>query len=328
MAYSEQIYKMATAKLTERRNNALNVADYRKKEVYASIPRLAEIDIELSSIGISSAKAVLKGEDATTLLTSLKEKSLALQKEYNLLLTSHGYSEDYLKPQFACEKCSDTGYIELENKTIVCDCFKKMMSVCACDELNKISPLSLSTFDTFNLSYYSDTPDEKGNVPYVRMSKIYDFCLNYAKTFKENSKGILMKGETGLGKTHLSLAIANELIQNGFSVVYVSAPDILSKLEKEHFSYGYSKEEEVMQSLIACDLLIIDDLGTEFATPFTSAAIYNLFNTRVNMGKPLIINTNLTSADLEKTYSQRFLSRVMSSCSVLNFIGKDIRARK
>ena len=327
MAYNKHIYDLAKSKLNDRRNSALNVADYRKAELYKQFPRLSLIEKELCSIGIATAKAVISGKDAGKELSSLKEKSLELQKEYDVILTSNGYKENYLEPQFVCKKCSDTGFIELENKTVTCECFKNLLSACACEELNRISPLSLSTFDSFNLGYYSDKPDDKGNVPYIRMSKIYDYCLSYAKNFSENSKGILMKGNTGLGKTHLSLAIANELIQKGFSVVYVSAPDILTKLEKEHFSYGYSNEQDVLQSLIECDLLILDDLGTEFSTPYTSAAVYNLFNTRVNMNKPMIINTNLNPKELEQTYSQRFNSRVMSSCAVLDFIGSDIRSK-
>lgn len=325
MAYSKHIIDLATHKLSDRRHSALSMADYRKNEVYVQIPRLAQIDSELTSVAVECAKAVLGGDSAADTLNALKEKSLALQQEYKNLLTSNGFDENYLEPQFACVTCCDTGYVELENKTVVCDCFKKLLSATACEELNRISPLELCTFDSFDLNYYSETPDKNGNIPYSRMTKIYNFCLNYAKTFTPYSKGILMKGSTGLGKTHLSLAIANEVLENGYSVVYVSAPDILSKLEKEHFSYNQSAEQEVLSSLVDCDLLILDDLGTEFATQYTNAAIYNLFNTRVNMGKPIIINTNLTGAELEKQYSQRFVSRAMVACSVLDFIGTDIR---
>ncbi|MBQ4128508.1 MAG: ATP-binding protein [Ruminococcus sp.] len=326
MAYSKYVFKIATEKLNDRRTSALNMADFRKNEVYSAIPRLKEIDSELASVGASTGKAVLSGGDTKALLTSLKEKSAELQQEYEQLLISNGYSADYLEPQYACEKCNDTGYIEADNKTLVCDCYKKLMSESACEELNKISPLSLSTFDSFNLDYYSDSPDEKGNIPYKRMTKIYSHCLNYAKTFSVNSKGLLLIGGTGLGKTHLSLAIANEVINCGYSVVYVSAPDILSRLEKEHFSYDYDKEQILLQSLLDCDLLILDDLGTEFSTQFTNSAIYNLFNTRVNMGKPIIINTNLDVNELANLYTKRFTSRLLNSCEQLDFIGKDIRA--
>ncbi len=327
MAYSKKVYNIATEKLNNRRNSALNMAEYRKNEVYAQFPRLSEIEKELSSISIETAKAVLSGKDVVTQLSSLKEKNLALQNEFSSILTSNGYAENYLDPQFVCEKCSDTGYIECDNKTLTCECYKKLLSSTACEELNKISPLSLSTFDSFNLNYYADAPDKNGNNAYKRMTKIFNHCLDYAKNFNLNSKGLLLMGSTGLGKTHLSLAIANEVINNGYSVVYVSAPDILSKLEHVHFSYDHTAEQELMQSLIDCDLLILDDLGTEFVTQFSSTAIYNLFNTRINMGKPIIINTNLLEEELADIYTKRFTSRLTSSCEQLSFIGKDIRAR-
>jgi len=327
MAYSKKIYTIANQKLLARLDSANAAADYRRNMLFSKYPRLSEIERELSTIGISTSKAVLKGDDAVASLNALKEKSLSLQQEFDNILTSNGYNKDYLKPQYACDKCNDTGYVETNNKTIVCECFKKLLSDTACEELNKISPLSLSTFDSFNLNYYSHSADENGNIPYNRMLKIYDYCLNYAKTFRPNSKGILMKGMTGLGKTHLSLAIANEVISRGYSVVYVSAPDILSKLEHEHFSYDYNEEQTLMQSLVECDLLIIDDLGTEFKTQFTSTVMYNLFNTRINAQKPVIINTNLTGAELERDYSQRFTSRIMATCDQLDFIGTDIRSK-
>ncbi len=326
MAYSKKIFDIATEKLNLRRNSALNMVEYRKKELYFSFPRLYEIEITLGEIGAQTAKAVLNGKDALEQMKSLKEKSTALQKEYKAILTENGYTEDYLEPHFSCEKCNDTGYVELENKTITCDCYKKLLSNTACEELNKISPLSLSTFDSFNLNYYNDKPDENGKVPYNRMIKILKHCADYAGNFSLTSKGLLMMGSTGLGKTHLSLAIANEVIKKGYSVVYVSAPDILSKLEREHFAYGYSNEEQIVNSLLDCDLLILDDLGTEFVTQFTSTTIYNIFNSRINSGKPIIINTNLTVDELGKIYTKRFTSRLVSSCEQLEFIGRDIRA--
>lgn len=135
----------------------------------------------------------------------------------------------------------------------------------------------------------------------------------------------MMRGATGLGKTHLSLAIANEVIQNGFGVIYVSAPMLLSTLEKSHFKYDYDTEEETINSLVTCDLLIIDDLGTEFQSSYSTSTIYNIFNSRLLNRKPTIMNTNLTLKDLEKSYSPRFVSRVMGNCAKIDFLGRDIR---
>lgn len=209
----------------------------------------------------------------------------------------------------------------------MCDCLKKMIISCECEELNEISPLKLSTFDTFKLSYYSDQPDAQGRIPLDRMSKIFNYCRKYADHFSSGSKSLLMCGATGLGKTHLSLAIANEVIKNGFSVVYVSAPDILSQLSKEQFSHQINNDIDTFKMLLDCDLLILDDLGTEFVSPYSVAAVYNVFNSRLLKSKPTIINTNYNLSELETTYSQRFMSRIMGSCDRLDFIGSDIRTK-
>ena len=326
MPYSAELLNLAKDRLTERRNSAISTADFKREQVYASVPRLAEIDRELSIIGSSAAVASLKGKSEVD-MEQLAERSLALQEEYNEILDSIGLSADYLEPVFSCPKCSDTGYVERENKTVICDCLTKTMSDIACERLNSASPLSLCTFESFSLDKYSDKPDPSGSTPLSRMSKIYNYCRRYADTFSLSSKGILMRGATGLGKTHLSLAIANELLRKGFSVVYASAPDILSRLEREHFAYKYNDEQDTYNSLIGCDLLILDDLGTEFMSQFSIAAVYNIFNARILSGKPTIMNTNLTVSELLKAYSQRFISRVIGSCDRLDFIGEDIRAR-
>jgi DNA replication protein DnaC len=327
MPYSIDTLQKAKELLSERRMNAIRRADYQREQLYKACPRLAEIDRALSEIGSAAARAVLRGGDVADSLTKMSEQSLALQDEYARLLRDLGISADEIVPDYHCKKCSDTGYIEENNRTRVCDCLMKLMSDVECESLNMASPLELSTFESFRLDYYSDRPDANGAVPLNRMSKILNYCRSYADTFSKDSRSILMRGATGLGKTHLSLAIANEVIRRGFSVVYVSAPDILTKLEREHFSYRYNEEDAIQRSLTSCDLLIIDDLGTEFASQYSVAAIYNIFNSRILAGKPIILSTNLTMNELLTTYSQRFVSRVMGSCDKLDFIGEDIRPR-
>lgn len=327
MPYSNDVLIKAKAKLEERRMSAEDAADYKREQLYKQEPRLREIDRELSRIGIDAAKTVLKNSDSSVSMQELANRSLTLQTEYNAILDRLGFQPDSLEPVYHCVKCADTGYIEQENRTVVCDCLKKLMADIACEQLNDASPLSLSTFDSFKLDYYSDAPDRSGTVPLNRMSKIYNYCREYADTFSTASRSILMRGATGLGKTHLSLAIANEVLRKGMSVVYVSAPDILSKLEREHFTYQYQNEENTIDALTKCDLLIIDDLGTEFVTPFTVSTMYNIFNSRILSGKPIIMNTNLTLNEILETYSQRFVSRMMGACDRLDFVGEDIRPR-
>ena len=327
MSYSSETFRKATERLAERKASAERSAAYRRNQLYAANPRLSEIDRELSEIGAAAAICVIQQNDHAHHIEELSRCSIALQEEYSAILSDLGLSEDALEPHYQCAKCSDSGYFEEENRTVVCDCMRKAMSDIECEGLNDASPLELCTFGSFRLDLYSDRPDTSGVTPLNRMSKILNYCRNYADTFSLSSRSILMRGATGLGKTHLSLAIANEVIRKGMSVVYVSAPDILSRLEREHFTYQYAKEDDTFSTLLKCDLLILDDLGTEFVSQFSVAAVYNLFNSRILAGKPIIMSTNLTMNELLTTYSQRFVSRVMGSCDKLDFIGEDIRPR-
>lgn len=327
MSYSNEIYNAALDVLTERRQKALRNAAYTTEQLFNQFPRLKEIDSELMSIGAAAGKFMLKKTDPEY-LSRLSEKSLALQNEQKEILQSAGIDPSVMEPRFTCDKCNDNGFIELENRTVICDCLNKLMADLTAEQLNADLPLCECTFDNFSLSYYSDKPDENGRVPLNRMSKILNYCRDYADNFSLNSKNILMRGATGLGKTHLSLAIANEVIKKGMSVIYVTAPDILSRLEREHFSYQYHNEQDSFSSLLKCDLLIIDDLGTEFITQFSVSCMYNLLNSRLLASKPMIISTNLQLSELVTTYSQRFVSRLIGAADRLDFLGDDIRMMK
>lgn len=330
MGYSREIQNAAMQKIESRRKYAQQEAEIRKSKIFEEIPEAKNYEKNISTCGVSAARAVLNGGDVTAELEKLRNKSLKLQEEYKTVLLKGGYTPKDLEPKYSCEKCDDTGFVETDNKTIMCDCLKQAMVECACRELNRNSPLSLCTFEDFSLEYYSKTVEE--NYPrssYEQMLNILNFCKRYAKDFTKNAESLFMKGKTGLGKTHLSLAIANEVIKKGYGVIYVSAPAMVSKLEKEHFTYGNSREKTATEdSLIDCDLLIIDDLGTEFTTQFSTSAIYNIFNSRLLADKPVIINTNLTLQELEKLYSQRFVSRITGQAVRLDFFGKDIRIMK
>lgn len=328
MSYSDAVYSKAYNILDSRRSRANLEAEARKTKIYAEIPRVDEIEKELSSCSIKAAKAVFAGSDARSQLEALAKKSAELREELRTLLTEAGYSEDELEVKFTCSICEDRGTVEKDNKTLTCQCFKELLRECACAEINSLSPLNLSTFDSFSLAYYPDSDTAEGVNSRRRMTQILNYCKSYANDFSGLSRSILMRGATGLGKTHLSLSIANDLLNKGFSVAYVSAPDILFQLERAHFSYEYSKEQDLITTLTECDLLIIDDLGTEFATNYTNSQIYNIFNNRILRSKPVIINTNLTIKELENAYTQRFVSRIMGSCDKLDFVGRDIRPQK
>lgn len=327
MGYSSNVYKSASDLLFQRRLKAEKSADRRREEIYAKLPRVKQLERQLASCEIQLARAVLSGENVTQKVTALRDENLSIQRELKSVLASNGYPEDVFEPRYTCKKCGDTGYFEEKGKTLVCSCLKNALIACACEELNRFAPLSLSTFDSFNLNYYDKAPDEATGIsPYNHMSSVFRFCKSYADNFSKTSGSILMKGATGLGKTHLSLAIANEAIKKGYGVIYVSAPALVMRLEKNYFAN--QDDDSTLDMLLECDLLIIDDLGTEFHGQFSTSQFYNIFNSRMLSGKPVIINTNHTLRELENIYTDRFVSRICGCAQKLDFLGRDIRIRK
>ncbi|MBQ5399532.1 MAG: ATP-binding protein [Ruminococcus sp.] len=329
MGYSKKVRREAIALIQERKLNAERDADYRRQRIFSQLPEARSLERQIASCGIRAGRAVLRGGNVKEELLKLKEESLRLQSEYEKLLSENGFSVSDTEPKYYCSKCSDTGYLELENRTELCSCLKNAMVEIACRELNKKSPLSLCTFEDFKLDYYSkEKTDGYPRSPYEQLSMIYKKCKAYADSFSADSKSLLMMGRTGLGKTHLSLAIANEVIKKGCGVIYASAPTIVSQIEKEHFGKIKTDEESVEDTLLNCDLLIIDDLGTEFNNKFTTPAIYNIFNSRITAGKPVIVSTNLKISELNEIYSDRFVSRIIGEAERLDFFGSDIRVIK
>ncbi len=320
MAYNRYIYDKAENVLSFRRQKAFQDAEERRQKIYSKLPRVREIERQLASTGFSAAKAVADGSsDIKTELSKLKETNQRLQTELSILLVKNGYTTADLEEQYICPLCTDHGFVDGR----MCGCMKNLLREITFNELNSLSPLALARFDTFDLSYYPNTPDENGKVPRVRMEKIFNFCKNYAEEFDGHGKSVYMEGGTGLGKTHLSLAIANRVIERGFGVIYCSAPDILEKMRFENFSKNFSRE--TLGHLEECDLLILDDLGTEFPNPFSSSCVYNLVNKRILLQKPTIMNTNLSHEQIKKFYTERFLSRMIGEQIYLTFIGKDVR---
>ncbi len=328
MGYSSNVYKKAADRLLERRQKAEKSAEERRSSVYKKLPRTKELEREIASVGPRLARAVIAGGDVQENLKKLRDENLALQTELNEILVSNGYTKDVFEPQYHCKKCNDTGYIEENNRTVVCSCLKQALVACACEELNRYAPLSLSTFDSFNISLYSRTHDSSvGTSPYSQMTHIYNYCKSYAENFKPQYESLFMRGSTGLGKTHLSLAIANEVIKKGYGVIYVSAPS-LAKYIESLFRPRDNSDFDLLNMINDCDLLIIDDLGTELTSRFYLSHIYDIFNTRFMLQKPIIINTNLQMSELEKIYSYRIVSRISGGSTKLDFIGQDIRIFK
>lgn len=320
MGYDKRVYAAANEELARRRYRASSEAQAHLAEVYQKIPEISEIDRELSMTGFSVARAVIQQNDSYQKIEQLRKRNLYLQQRRAGLLQQAGYSADYTEEHYHCSLCKDTGAVGTKR----CECYHTLLRDKACEILNRTSPLQLCSFDTFHTEYYPDLTDKNGISPRKTMTAIYQYCVSYAQNFYPYAKSILMMGATGLGKTHLSLAIAQAVIDKGYGVVYGSAQNLLSKLEKERFSRS-SPDTDSLEILLDCDLLILDDLGAEFPTQFVSSCIYNIINSRMNAGKPMIISTNLTPGELRERYTDRIVSRIVGTYEILTFCGSDVR---
>ena len=319
MSYSAEYLEKARQVLEERRNDAEEKAKQRRLEVLKKCPEIGNLESEIASAGLGIIKSLgMKSEDAKKYINTLAEKNIAAQKKRTDLLRLNGFSEDYLEIPYTCMKCSDTGFY----KGKFCSCHLKILEQLTSEELSKTSRLKLSTFDSFSLDYYRSETDR------LNMKDILEYCRDYASDFSLESPSLYFYGDTGLGKTHLSLSIANEVIKSGFNVVYNSAQNLLSKIEREKFGRSGEPDGTTEEKLLNCDLLILDDLGAEFSTQFTVSAIYNIINTRINSGMPTIISTNLEYDEIEKKYTQRIASRIIGNFVTIEFCGEDIRQLK
>ena len=321
MGYPNDLYAQASKNIYERKIKAEDSAKERLEKLAAVYPRLNEIKWELQSTGAQIVKAVMFNKNnVEEVITKLKEKNTALQIERKEILVKNNFPENYLDVNYSCSECNDEGYINGK----MCKCFENELKKLMFSKLNQGSNLSLCSFETFNLKYYSDK-EENGISPRKKMQNVFDFCLKYARTFNENSENLLLFGKTGLGKTHLSLSIANEVINKGYGVIYDSMPNLMDKIEREKFS---NEDAETLKAVLDCDLLILDDLGAEFSTQFVVSSVYNIINSRINLGKATIISTNLDFKELETKYSERLVSRLLGEYTSLRFLGSDIRILK
>lgn len=322
MPYDNEVFTAATARVEQRRSQALAENERIKRQLYSKIPRLAEIERELAETGVSAARGMLaSGGDSKGRIEKLRSQNLALQAERVELLVENGYPQGILEINYFCGKCRDTGYVG----DSICDCLRALLREEACKVANAGSPLPLFTFDTFDLNYYPDTTDGKNdfNVRW-HMEKVFTHCKNYAAGFKHADTSLLLLGKTGLGKTHLALSIANAVIEQGYGVIYDTAQNIFMKMEDENFGRS---EKKYTFSVLECDLLILDELP-DYASPFSVNTLYNIINTRMLRNLPMIVSTNLTESELVSRYGERIFSRLIGQFTLLKFFGSDVRQLK
>ena len=326
MSYDRQTYEKAESVINSRRLSSQSENDRRQKEIEIKIPEIREINSQLSRTIVDISKLIIsKKANIKESLADIKEKNLQAQKLVEGLLTANGYPADYLKPKYYCEKCRDRGYTEYGR----CDCLLNLLKKYSIEKLNEQANLPDCDFNHFSLEYYRGKKDADGGDCFEIMKRIYESCRNYAESFTVKSPSLLMYGKTGVGKTHLSLSIAKAVAERGFNAAYGSIVNLLTIIEREHF--GKVSEEENMDTvnlLINADLLVLDYLGAEFSSQFYESVTYNIINSRINLGLPTIISTNLTAAELQKKYNERIISRIFGEFSTLCLVGEDIRQIK
>ena len=323
MAYSAEVLKRARARLAEAKADRESENRQHLEEAYARIPRLREIDRQLRLTMAMAAQAVFaSGGDVQAAMNAAREKNKSLQLERQVLIAAN-FEEGFLEDAPICDRCGGSGYVG----STMCECLTEL---CRQEQKKELTFLSAGQerFEQFRLDYYPDRFDPKLNVN-IRaiMEKTYHTCRKYAYSFSEKSPNLLFSGDTGLGKTFLSACIARTVADNGHSVVYESAGHLFTKLERAKFEGSEEARQEAVK-YTACDLLIVDDLGTEMSSQFVTAALYTLINDRLLAHKPTIISTNLTVEDLTHRYSAQTVSRLRGSYIRVPFLGDDIRIKK
>ena len=321
MRTKNELYQEALRTVAARRQMARARAEDARAEAEAAIPALRHAEDEVRVRGIRCALAGASGSDRTAANAALSEA----KQKLTALLAASGRPADALEPRFTCHLCQDTGVVE--GRT--CSCVHKVMQQLRRAEIEGLSSLSISSFDTMKLDYYPNVVDSGSGI-HIRtyMGQLLAGLKEYAEDFSPaENESLMLIGNAGLGKTHAALAIAGIVLSKDYDVIYVSCPDFFNKIEATRYDAN-SDAETLLQTATNADLLILDDLGTEFVTPYFITTFYSLLNNRLGAKLPTIITTNITDGSLlEKRYTEKISSR-LSSFVPFNFVGHDIRALK
>ena len=323
MAYSTEVVQRARARLAQAKEDRESENRQHLAEAYAKVPRIREIDMQLRRTMAQAAQAAfLQGSDGREQMDKVRIQTLELQQE-RAILAKENFEEGFLDDSPICSRCGGSGYVGSN----MCECLREL---CRQEQKKEISILSgnKENFSHFRLEYYPDRFDGKlGASPRTIMESNFNKCRKYATTFAPSSGNLLFIGGTGLGKTFLSACIARTVADRGYSVVYETASHLFNKLEKAKFTPTEENRKEA-DKLMECDLLIIDDLGTEMPSQFVTASLYGLVNDRMLEGRPMVISTNLTVEELAKRYSPQIASRLHGNFTGMLFVGDDIRVLK
>lgn len=305
------------------RTKAHQERDRRVAEIHAQVPALLALEQETNQIGFTAMKQIAKNpQRAQQYKDQLQEKLAALAKEKSKLLKEHKIPADYREVQYHCPACQDTGYVENQR----CQCFLQKLINCAYADSNLSEQAEEQDFQHFSLDYYPERkPAGSSLTERELMQKVYLHCQSFCENFDTARKSMLFYGGTGVGKTFLSSAVAKEVLKQGKSVLYIRATRLFNLYDEYKFSWGENKS---ISAFYDADLLIIDDLGTEYLSKTSVPFLFDLVNDRLAKGKKMIISTNLALKDIEKAYTPRFVSRLYESFDILQFYGNDIRIEK
>jgi len=293
------------------------------QEVYDRAPQLKDLDDAISSASLACAKKLLSGDD--TALLNLKEQLALFQDKKTTIINTLGYPSNYLDMPYTCSDCQDTGYIKGER----CHCFKQAAIDLVYTQSNLKTILEKENFSTFSFFYYSDTQiNPTTNLSALETAKdALSACQSFIAGFDDDFLNLFFYGDTGVGKTFLSNCIAKELLDLGHSVIYFTAFELFHIFEKNVFERDVQAFEPY-QNIFDCDLLIIDDLGTEMSNSFTTSQLFLCLNERLLRKKSTIISTNLSLNQLAEIYSERTFSRISSNYTIIKLFGDDIRIKK
>ena len=321
MGYNQANYTRIRKEYETKYLRAREAADLRRSEVLFAIPEMAEIDRALGKTGLVIMNAAMQGEDVGERIEEARLENQALQERKRQLLVANGFPADYTEVKYECPLCQDEGFYEFK----ICTCMKKKLVEAAYESSGMAHLLRTQSFENFDLSYYAEDPRTAAH-----MKRVLDITKEYAATFDPATPAnMIFMGGTGLGKTHLSTSIARTVIEKGCDVFYAGAITLLSDFEMQRYGNSAGGETGLGTSqYFDCDLLIIDDLGTEVINQFTATVLYNVINTRLSRKKSTIINTNFGQDELRAKYADRITSRIFGEYRVIPFVGKDVRMVK
>ena len=324
MAYDKNIAATVAEAFAKKKQARDELIEKRRLELLRVIPDLKALEDEIASVSFRTFIKVADGFDAEKAAAAIKEEVTALTGRRDKLITDAGYDKDYLNPPYDCPLCKDEGFLD----NSYCNCFRKELIKLTFAESN-LASLSDSSFSDFSLSWYSDKSENGEVSPRENMERVLSECIKFTENFKSTNDNLLLTGPSGLGKTFLSSCIASKLINEGVNVIYQSSSVVFSLLDRVKFGKNMTESDSyTAERLLDADLLILDDLGTEFITEFSVSELFRILNTRILTGKKTVINTNLSLPDLKKIYSERILSRIIGNFVILKFYGKDIRFLK